>query len=251
MWRLSTSHSATVNMKRQHIIDEIKRTAAANGGAPLGVARFLRETGIKVTDWEGRFWVRWGDALREAGFEANQFNAAYDKTMLIENFVSLVRELGKFPVRRELQLKARTDRGFPSANVFARLGTKQQLAKEIQEYCKSRDGYDDVIAICEPIVTAETPAEGEVESDEALGFVYLMKSGRFYKIGRSNAAGRREYELAIQMPEKLSTVHSIRTDDPPGIEAYWHKRFETKRKNGEWFELASDDVLAFKRRKFM
>ena len=90
MLRLSTSHSATANMKRQHIIDEIKRTAAANGGAPLGVARFLQETGIKVTDWEGRFWVRWGDALREAGFEPNQFNAAYDKTMLIEIFVSLV-----------------------------------------------------------------------------------------------------------------------------------------------------------------
>ena len=131
------------------------------------------------------------------------------------------------------------------------MGTKQQLAKEIQEYCRSRDGYDDVIAICEPTATAETSADGVVASDGALGFVYLMKSGRFYKIGRSNTAGRREYELAIQMPEKLSTIHSIRTDDPPGIEAYWHKRFETKRKNGEWFELASGDVLAFKRRKFM
>lgn len=238
-------------MKKQHIIDEIKRTAAANGGAPLGVSRFLQETGIKVTDWEGRFWVRWGDALREAGFEPNQFTAAYDKVMLIENFVSLVRELGKFPVRRELQMKARTDKTFPSANVFARLGSKQQLAKDILEYCTSHTGYEDVIAICEPIATAETSADGEVESDDAHGFVYLMKSGRFYKIGRSNAAGRREYELAIQMPEKLSTVHSIRTDDPPGIEAYWHKRFESKRKNGEWFELASDDVLAFKRRKFM
>ena len=78
-----------------------------------------------------------------------------------------------------------------------------------------------------------------------------MKSGRYYKLGRSNAAGRREYELSIQMPEKLSTVHTIRTDDPVGIEAYWHQRFEAKRQNGEWFDLCAADVKAFKRRKFM
>lgn len=78
-----------------------------------------------------------------------------------------------------------------------------------------------------------------------------MKSGRFHKIGHSNAAGRREYELAIQLPEKLKTIHVIRTDDPTGIEAYWHNRFKDKRKNGEWFDLTAADVAAFKRRKFM
>jgi len=61
----------------------------------------------------------------------------------------------------------------------------------------------------------------------------LIKSGRFYKIGRTNAAGCRQYELGIQLPEGVKEIHVIRTDDPNGIEAYWHKRFNEKRKKGE------------------
>jgi hypothetical protein len=76
-----------------------------------------------------------------------------------------------------------------------------------------------------------------------------MRSGAHHKIGRSNHVGRRSYEVALQLPERLEVVHEIETDDPEGIERYWHQRFAAKRTNGEWFALSDDDVRAFMRRK--
>jgi hypothetical protein len=240
-------------MNKEYILSEIKRTAAANGGLALGRSRFSQETGIKESDWSGKIWARWGDAIREAGFEPNQLQTAYSEHVLIEKFIGLARELGRFPVAAEVKMKARSDDGFPSHNTFSRFGSKRQLAQVILDYCLGRPGYDDIIALCRPIAMEACGeiALRETEPEEVVGFVYLMKSGRYYKIGRSNAAGRRQYELAIQMPEKLITVHVIRTDDPAGVEDYWHRRFADKRKNGEWFDLSTADVRTFKRRKFM
>ena len=239
-------------MNKQHILQEIKRTAAANGGLPLGRLRFFRETGIKESDWKGKYWARWNDAVIEAGLEPNQKTSAYEEELLIEKFISLMRELARFPVVAEIRMKVRRDPAFPNDKTFGRFGTKPEFAAKILDYCRTRSGYDDVAELCAAV--ASRPSSNGEDADEdqtTIGYVYLMKSGKFYKLGRSNAAGRREYELGIQLPEKLKTVHTIRTDDPAGIEAYWHKRFEEKRKNGEWFDLGATDVTAFKRRKFM
>ena len=106
--------------------------------------------------------------------------------------------------------------------------------------------------LCERHLSSLSPRRpASASADYAFGFVYLMQSGRFFKIGRSNAAGRRVYELGLRLPEPVRSIHVIPTDDPQGIEAYWHKRFAPKRRNGEWFALDSRDVAAFKRRKFM
>lgn len=240
-------------MDKHHILEEIKRTTKANGGKPLGTERFCRETGIKKSDWLGKYWARWGDALQESGFEPNQLQAPHDEQELTEKFIELMRELGKFPTSDEVKLKARTATGFPWHTSFTRFGLKQQFAARIQEFCNQHEGYDDISALCAPIagLRRTTPSDNAIAPEENFGFVYLMKSGRYYKIGRTSHVGGRERDLAIQLPDKVSTVHSIRTDDPIGIEAYWHNRFQTKRKNGEWFELGANDVTAFKRRKFM
>ena len=50
-------------MTREEILNEIRRTAAENGGKPLGRARFERVTDI--TEYEiSKHWARFGDAQR-------------------------------------------------------------------------------------------------------------------------------------------------------------------------------------------
>lgn len=238
-------------MDREHILDEIRRTAKANGGVPLGTARFHQETGIRKGDWYGKYWTRWNDALREAGFPPNRLQDAYDEDRLIESLIGLIREKGRFPIHGELRLK-RSDPAFPSHNTFSRFGSKNQVVSKVLEYCRSHAGFDDVVSLCADAHSPEKLEQGETTEDPAqFGSVYLLKSGRYYKIGKTNAIGRRERELSIQLPEKARTVHVIKTDDPGGIETYWHNRFAAKRKHGEWFELDASDLKAFRRRKFM
>lgn len=240
-------------MTKDHILAAIRRTAVENEGRPLGAQRFASETGIRYADWHGKYWARWGDALREAGYAPNKFNAALPEAKLLFRLADLTQELGHFPVAAELRLKARRDSSFPSHNTFSRFGPKRALAARLREFCLS-EGRLEVAALCAPV--ADTPsamdaADAVQASGPDAGSVYLMKSGKFYKIGRTNAVGRREREIALQLPEKVQLVHSIRTDDPAGIEGYWHRRFQDRRKNGEWFQLTQEDVVAFRRRKFM
>ncbi len=239
-------------MTKDHILGEIRRTAAQNAGKGLGAARFYSETGIKESDWLGRYWARWGDALREAGLEPNQLKAKLSDEHLLQNVAILAKKLGRFPAMSDIRLEARKTPGFPSRNTLLRWGTVKALADRTRAWCLAH-GDPAAAALCE--TTSQRGAEASAEvagTDEVqIGTVYLLKSGRYYKIGRSNAVGRRERELAIQLPEKARMVHAIKTDDPPGIEAYWHRRFQDRRKNGEWFKLEAGDVAAFRRRRFM
>lgn len=235
------------------ILAEVQRLASENGGVPLGRERFSRVTGIKESDWSGRYWTRWGDALVEAGFEPNKWNEAWPDDELLDALARLALSLGRFPTHAERKQARFNDPAFPTANSFSRLGNRDGLVSRLYAFCAEREDLSAVLPLLAPLMTAmrpdpsADPAEGAAAS--ASGYVYLVKSGRHYKIGRSNHAGRRFYEIGLQLPERLEVVHFFETDDPAGIERYWHERFADRRANGEWFNLTAADVRAFQRRK--
>ncbi len=238
-------------MNKPHILHEIKRIAAANSGRAPGRLVFERETGIKQSEWYPHLWLRWSEALAEVGYAPNLLQTRLSDEVLMEKYIGLVRELGKLPVVGEIRRKVKSDKSFPSHMAFNRFGGKEKLIQAVIDYCHEKPGFEDVLALC----AEREPPSGEgwtgrgTESKVATEFVYLMKSGRHYKIGRTNSVGRRGSELAIKIPVPPKTIHSIETDDPVGVEAYWHKRFNDKRGEGEWFELSPEEVAAFKRWK--
>jgi hypothetical protein len=241
-------------MTRDHVLAEIRRTTLSNDGVPLGYQGFASATGIARHQWLGIFWPRWSDAVSEAGFTPNSFGVAVPEEQLLEHLVALTRELNRYPIDADFKLKSRETDNFPSATTFRRLGNKVEAVSKLQVFCVAR-GYSDVLQIIQPLLKSaalSVSTDKTTYLDTAVaGYIYLIRHGtrREFKIGRTNNLLRREGEINVELPLKVSPIHIIETDDPAGVEAYWHRRFSKKRLNGEWFTLGAEDVRAFKRWK--
>lgn len=236
---------------RDLILDEIRRTAEANGGQSLGRSRFEQETEISSYDW-GRHWARFGDAVREAGYEPNAYNQAIDLDALLTAYAAVVRRLGHVPTGRELRIERSRDSDVPvTTTLQRRCGGKREVLQALVDHFKDRPDYADVREIClrtldsSPARQSADAVDGDATGS---GFVYLIKGrGGEYKLGRTGLVDRRVSQLATGSSVELEVVHEIRTDDPAGVEAYWHRRFADRRLRGEWFKLSAADVRAVKR----
>jgi hypothetical protein len=239
-------------MSREEILSEIKQIAKQRNGSPPGRELFAKLTGIKPYHWSA-FWARWSDALRDAGFASNELISGYSDQTLFGHLVNLIRKLGHFPSALEIRFEAANVEGFPSKSTFENRGAKAELVSKVIEFCGNDPEFSDVVAICRSAIQTIDRSETKQKMEKLAveGVVYLAKAGRFYKIGRSSAPGRREAELSLRLPQPCKIIHEIKTDDPVGIESYWHKRFDAKRKNGEWFDLDKTEIAAFRRRTFM
>lgn len=237
-------------MNKAAILAEILRTAEDNQGVPLGQERFETETGISPGTWRGKFWRTWGEAVKEAGLTPQKKKEATSEAFMIEYLAKLARKNGRWPTQADLRMERTENPDCPSIHAFDRLGSTQQRAALVLAFIDAHPDYEDVRGFV-PANEAGTTERQQDDSAATEGFVYMIKAGRHYKIGKTFSVPRRHREISLELPEKPDVVHTIRTDDPSGIEAYWHGRFAARRANGEWFALTGDDVRAFKRRKFM
>jgi hypothetical protein len=247
-------------MDKQRILDEIRRTAI--DGKPLGRDQFYSQTGIREIDWLGKYWARWGDAQTEAGFDPNSFNAKFGDDEILLRIIELARKLGKIPTRPEMRMERRTNPQFPNDSVITRRWKRNELIETLVKFCANNQRYQDVSEILNslPSVSELSDAEEDNSSQSVMnesGYVYIIRAQGAYKIGCTRAPYRRAAEIANQSAKGAELLHLICTDDPEGIEKYWHDRFSEKRlsgvnkQSGEWFALKAEDLRAFKKRKFM
>jgi hypothetical protein len=233
---------------KEKLLGAYNRLVKEHGGELIGERIFKRETGFSHHYWKGGYWRSWSAFQIDAGHEPNSQTEKISDDIVLNRFAQLALEMNAVPSEADLMLKRNDDPSFPSKAVYRRWGSRDALLAKVADYCESEVQFAPVLDLLRRGVTSRM--DSRLEAGQINGFVYLLRSGKNYKLGRTNAVGRRLRELAIQLPQKPDTVHVIETDDPEGIEQYWHRRFANKRQGGEWFSLTTDDVKAFKRRRF-
>jgi hypothetical protein len=129
---------------RERIISEIQRLAKANGGIPPGRQSFESETGIRVGDWYGVYWARWGDAVAEAGFTPNERQAKFDRDAMLSHVAHACRHFGKLPSEGELRLYRRTHPDFPSPSTIQNsFSPKAELIEALRIWVVERPDFAD------------------------------------------------------------------------------------------------------------
>lgn len=245
-------YAQVVAVSRDEILSAIRREAEAQGGRPPGVLRFQQATGIKVAQWRGRYWARWSEAVVEAGFAPNQWQGRVaTDDQILRRLADLALELGHYPTSAEQRLRHRQDSEFPGDNTIAsRIGDRATQLRRLLDLSLAEPGYSPLHDMVGPLLTpAGTPTPAQQVALGASGSVYLMRTGVHHKIGRSTHISRYSSKVDPRHPGRAQIVHEIETDDPEGIERYWHQRFARKRINEECFALTDDDVRAFMRRR--
>lgn len=75
--------------------------------------------------------------------------------------------------------------------------------------------------------------------------VYVVSDGKNYKIGYTDEAVKKRIDsLQTGNANKLTLIHHI--EGGRSLEKLFHKAFESKRLNGEWFNLSDEDIQIIK-----
>jgi hypothetical protein len=259
MFNIPIRHEKTMtSISRDEMIAFVQRSARANGNRPLGERAFFADTCLNRRDlWD--VGVRsYGDLCELAGYSRNRLQTQLEPNRLLEALAVLTAEIERYPDHTDREIARRKNNAFPSYEAYRTAQSKNgPLANQLLEWCRTRPAHAAAHRIVKEYVSRQdtAPASAHRRGKVVTGYVYLMRygtRGRKYKIGKSEDPPRRHSQISGMVPQELSIVHVIETDDPIGIEKYWHQRFDEKlvTNKKEIFQLEPGDIAAFKRRKY-
>jgi Meiotically up-regulated gene 113 len=243
-----------MTMTKEGVAQRIRQLAAQRGGH-ISFRAFVSETGIQGRWLRNQEWfTKWNDLLAELGIATRQFDVPpTPRSRIAEAVAELIQRLGRWPTEDDLQRARKKDRSFPSLKVISPLRRSGELAALVVALGSPGTQFGQAAMIAGKYVSIDKErADADIAPNERVkGYVYMLRSGRRYKIGKSSDPSRRYREVRLELPEETHQVHTIPTDDPTGIEKYWLERFSIKRvRNTEFFALDGYDIQAFKRRKY-
>lgn len=75
-----------------------------------------------------------------------------------------------------------------------------------------------------------------------IGYIYLVKSDQYFKIGCSKQPNVRFEQIGLQLPFPFEVLHIIPADDMFIAERELHLKYAHQHSNGEWFKLSQEEV---------
>lgn len=124
------------------------------------------------------------------------------------------------------------------ANSIIRILEKYKKSHTPKSIKKHNDDAFDAMMRCDPISKIRIKKEG---------YIYLIKSDKYYKIGRAKSIKDRMRAYRTENPKETSILIQEKVDDYIGIEAELLKMFAHKNHRGEWFFLNKKDVELIKK----
>lgn len=223
---------------RQEILEAIQRLAEANDGAPPGQSSFAAATGITEHMWRRKYWVRWSEALLEAGYHPNPFNRRREPNEILDGVVEACRHFGRFPTFDELSLYRSKENRLPTVRgILNHFTNRASLLRALRLHVKGRDDCLDIARMLDDQPVDSTGRDAD-------GYVYLVDEGTRHLI-----LTEKELE-ALRREITVAELHAIRTDDPEGIANYWRSRFHRTRERDKCLSLTSREIAAFRKRRF-
>lgn len=81
------------------------------------------------------------------------------------------------------------------------------------------------------------PARSSRQARFHPGYVYVLKAGGRYKIGRARNPEIRLKRIQAMSPVPVELACAVFSEEAPALEARMHAMFRHFRTHGEWFEL--------------